>query len=90
MMLSILQSPVVAVQFFFMTVIEDIFTWVNDGVQEFIDIFQLLFSNDGIISIFYNETDGMTFVGGLLLLLFSLGMVRFAFNWVKKLIAMRG
>ena len=73
-----------------MTVISDIFTKLTEVVQGFIGIIQALFADDGLIAVFYDSVTGLTFVGGLLLLVFGYGLVRWAFSYIKRLIQLRG
>ena len=70
-------------------VISDVFDKLADAVDGFIGILQAIFSDDGIISIFYTEVSGLTFVGALLLIGLAYTLTKWAFNWVKNLVAMR-
>ena len=71
--------------------VTEIFDTLGDIITGAIGIFQSLFADGtGIISIFYATATGLTFMGVLLLLGLGMGLVRFAFGWVKSLIQMRG
>jgi len=72
------------------TLLEEIFQWITDAVDGFVGIFTTIFSDEGIISVFYTTEEGMSFVGGLLLLGLGLVFVRFAFHFIIKLIKMKG
>lgn len=69
--------------------IGDLMNFISEAVTGFISIFVDLFSDTGIITVFWDATTGVTMLGGLLLLAFSLGLVMWAFNFVRRLIKMR-
>ena len=70
------------------TAIMDAITAIVSGA---VGIFVELFSDTGIVSVFWDTTAGnLTIVGTFLLLAFGFGLVRFGLNWVTKLIRMKG
>ena len=69
--------------------IADIFTAITDIVSGVIGVFTEIFTDTGIIAVFYDETTGLTFVGLLVLLLFGFGLVRWGLKWVAGLLSMR-
>jgi len=71
-------------------IVQDIFGYVEEAVMGFIDVMAKLFADDGILSIFYDTEDGLTILGGLLILGFSVALVRWAFGFVKSLLKLRG
>ena len=75
--------------FVFLSIITDIFDIVGDIIEAVIGIFQTIFADTGIIAIFYDSVNGLTFIGALLLIVFGFGLVTWAFNWVKRLLSMR-
>jgi len=70
--------------------VADIFTAIGEIVTGFITVVGSLFSDAGILSVFYTEVGGLTILGTLLLLAFGYGLVRWAFSYVRNLIRMRG
>ena len=77
---------------FFLTTnpVTEIFSTLEDIVTGVIGVFQIIFGNSGIIAIFYETATGLTIVAILMLLGLGMGLVVFAFNWVRSLIKMRG
>ena len=82
-------SAFYSVHGYFASVITDVFDAISDIVTAVIALFVNIFSDSGIIAIFYDTATGLTFVGTLLLIAFGFGLVRWAFGWVKNLLRMR-
>ena len=69
--------------------VADIFTALTEIVLAVIGVFTDIFSDTGIIAVFYDSVTGLTFIGVLLLIGFGFGLVRWAFSYVKKLLQLR-
>lgn len=72
------------------SIVANLFSNLNDIVTGFIALMVTLFADTGVIAIFYSSADGLTIIGLLLLIGVGYGMVRWAFGFVKKLLAFRG
>lgn len=72
------------------SVINEIFTGVSSIITGFLALMVTLFSDTGVVAVFYNDSSGLTLVGGLLVLIFGYGLVRWAFSYVRRLISLRG
>lgn len=72
------------------SVIENIFNGLSGIVSGFIALMIVLFADTGVIAIFYDSVDGLTVLGGLLLIGAGYGMVRWAFGYVRRLLQFRG
>ena len=71
-----------------MTIIEAIFTGVASAVQNFTTVLGNTLT--GITSMFYDSTDGLTFLGVLLTIAMGVGLVYWGFRLIKSLIKHRG
>jgi len=65
--------------------VTNIFSVLGDIVAGVIDLFTTIFSDTGIIAVFWDGT-GLTLLGTLLLIGFGFYIVRWAFNYVKNLL----
>lgn len=65
-----------------------IFEAIGTAITQFATILGNGFS--GVLSIFYNATDGLTSVGTLSLIGVGVGLVYWAFRLVRNLIHLRG
>jgi len=70
-------------------IVDYIFHYAGQAIAGGIAVFGALFADDGILSIFYDTEDGLTILGGLLILGFGITLVNYGFRLVSKLIRMR-
>lgn len=72
------------------SLISQILNSVSSMVVGFTAIIIALFSNEGVATIFYSTENGLTILGGLLVITFGLVLVKWSFGWIRRLIQMRG
>ena len=71
------------------SIIDDAISGVTSAVIGFIALLKVLFSDTGVISIFYSSVNGLTLGGALLVIGIALSLAMFGLRYVKNLIAMR-
>lgn len=64
--------------------VQAIFNVITQAITQFISC--LTSSVSGVTSLFYDATDGMTFLGTLLLIAVGVGIVYYAFRLIMSLI----